>query len=428
MKSWMKTVTRRGLLLPVLCVLACVPAHVAASEPGPGFALRDGDRVVFYGDSITQDGGYARLVEAYVATRFPEWDVRFYNAGVGGDTVAGGWAGTVDLRLERDVVAAEPTVVTVMLGMNDGRYRRYDPPTFAAYAEGFEALVVRLKKALPSARLTLIQPSPFDDITRPPQFLPGYDDVLRRFGCYLGALGPRLGAAVADFRGPVNAGLRALQQEGPVLARMLVPDRVHPSAAGHLVMGAALLRAWNAPSLVTRVVIDAAAARVVASEGTELADLVATDAEASWTQLDRALPLPLDFDDGDVALAEMAGAGLEKLDQQPLAVAGLQPGRYELTIDAQVVATFTADELREGVNLARYPTPMRQQARPVRWGAESRHELQRVRRQLLVAVERQPELAEVAEALRLQDEQAQRSRRETVRPQPHRYQVRRLPY
>ena len=49
--------------------------------------------------------------------------VHFYGAGVGGDRVTGGGGGPIDQRLERDVFAEKPTVVTVMLGMNDGGYR-----------------------------------------------------------------------------------------------------------------------------------------------------------------------------------------------------------------------------------------------------------------------------------------------------------------
>ena len=37
-----------------------------------GFALREGDRVVFYGDSITDQRLYTTFVEDYVVTRFPE--------------------------------------------------------------------------------------------------------------------------------------------------------------------------------------------------------------------------------------------------------------------------------------------------------------------------------------------------------------------
>ncbi|PYQ21783.1 MAG: GDSL family lipase, partial [Acidobacteria bacterium] len=181
----------RRLALAVLALLLAPPALRAQ-----GFALQDGDRVVFYGDSITQDGRYARAAETYVATRFPEWTVTFQNAGVGGDKVTGGWAGAIDVRLDRDVIAHKPTVVTVMLGMNDGNYKAFDQATFDAYAQGYRRIVSRLKEALPGVRLTLIQPSPFDDVTRPPQFPEGYNAVLKRYGAFVQELGKAEGATV----------------------------------------------------------------------------------------------------------------------------------------------------------------------------------------------------------------------------------------
>src|SRR6266853_2365242 len=94
-----------------------------AQQAPPSFALKDGDRVVFYGDSITEQKLYTSDVEEFVLTRFPQWRVSFTHSGVGGDKVSGGRAGPVELRLERDVFAYQPTVVTVMLEMNDGYTR-----------------------------------------------------------------------------------------------------------------------------------------------------------------------------------------------------------------------------------------------------------------------------------------------------------------
>jgi lysophospholipase L1-like esterase len=394
----------------------------ALAAPAP-FALRDGDRVVFYGDSITQDGGYARFVEEYVRTRFPRWNVRFYNAGVGGDTVRGGWAGTIDVRLERDVIALRPTVVTIMLGMNDGGYRRFDPTTLAAFGDGYRALVAKLRQALPGVRLTFIRSSPFDDVARPPQFLPGYDDALRRLGCYVTMLGEKEKATVADFREPLNAGIAAVLERNPDLARQMIPDRVHPGPAGHLVMGATLLRAWSAPSLVARVEIDAAARAVVAAENAEVSGLEAAEGGISWTELDRALPLPLAFEDGEAELAQRAGADLESLDRQWLVVAGLAPGRHELRIDGESVGAFADSDLAKGVNLARYRTPMRGQAYAVRWSVEGGQEAQRVKRELLVAAAKEPALQAAADTLAARDEAVQKQRSEDARPKPHRYEL-----
>jgi lysophospholipase L1-like esterase len=407
--------------LAFLVLLAAVPG-LSAEPPAP-FALRDGDRVVFYGDSITQDGGYARLVEEYVRTRFPRWDVRFYNAGVGGDTVRGGGAGTVDVRLERDVIALRPTVVAIMLGMNDGGYKPFDPATLATFGEGYRAIVATLKQALPGVRLTFIRSSPFDDVSRPPGFAPGYDDALRRLGCYVTTLGARERAAVVDLRDPVNAGIAAVLKEDPALARMLLPDRVHPGPAGHLVMGAALLRGWNAPGRVSRVEIDAASGRLRAAENTEVTGLAATDGRLSWTQLDHALPLPLRFDDAQVELAQRAGADLEGLGRQTLAVAGLSPGRYELRIDGRAVGAFTDAELAAGVNLALHDTPMRGQAHAVKWSVAGGQEAQRVRRGLLVAAAADPALLALAEGLAARDEAVQAKRRDGASPVPRRFEL-----
>jgi lysophospholipase L1-like esterase len=403
-------------------LLLCLAGPALAADPPAPFALRDGDRVVFYGDSITQDGGYGRFVEEYVRTRFPKWDVRFYNAGVGGDTVRGGWAGPVDVRLERDVIALKPTVVTIMLGMNDGGYKPFDPTTLAAFGDGYRAIVVKLRQALPGVRLTFIRTSPFDDVSRPPQFAPGYDDALRRLGCYVTGLGGNEKATVADFRVPVNAGIAAILKDNPDLARQLVPDRVHPGPAGHTVMGATLLRAWNAPSLVARVAIDAAA-KTVAAENADATGLAATAAGLSWTQLDRALPLPVSFEDATTELAQKAGADLEGLDQELLQVTALVAGRYELKIDGQTVGAFTDAELAKGVNLAHLNTPMRWQSFSVAWAAGDGHELQKLRRRLLVASEKDPSLRATIDALAAQDEAEQKQRSEAATPKPRKYEL-----
>jgi hypothetical protein len=188
-------------------------------------------------------------------------------------------------------------------------------------------------------------------------------------------------------------------------------------------MGAALLRAWNAPALVSRVEIDAAAKAVVAAENTEVSGLAVAEDGLSWTQLDRALPLPLAFDTGETELAQRAGADVESLDRQPLVVTGLPAGRFELKIDGQALGTFAETDLAKGVNLARYRTPMRQQSYTVKWSIAGSHERQRVRRGLLVAAAQEPSLTPAAEALATQDEAAQKARREQAIPKPHRFEL-----
>src|SRR5216117_4464636 len=92
---------------------------VKTASAQSGFHLKNGDCVVFYGDSITDQRLYTTFVESYVVTRWPDWKIDFIHSGWGGDRVTGGGGGPIDRRLQRDVIAYKPTVVTIMLGMND---------------------------------------------------------------------------------------------------------------------------------------------------------------------------------------------------------------------------------------------------------------------------------------------------------------------
>src|SRR3954464_4086878 len=103
----------------VLLALTLLTGICLQAAQNGGFYLKEGDRVVFYGDSITDQRLYTTYVETYVVTRFPKADITFVHSGWGGDRVGGGTGGMIDKRLKRDVFAYKPTVMTVMLGMND---------------------------------------------------------------------------------------------------------------------------------------------------------------------------------------------------------------------------------------------------------------------------------------------------------------------
>src|SRR5579859_5515855 len=76
---WKRTAGR--LALALAAALAALPA-VRADD----FFIHDGDRVVFLGDSITEQRLYTTYIEAYALTRHPKWNLWFRNTGWGGDT------------------------------------------------------------------------------------------------------------------------------------------------------------------------------------------------------------------------------------------------------------------------------------------------------------------------------------------------------
>ena len=406
------------LVLCQLCLSAAPPA---------GFYLHDGDRVVFYGDSITDQRLYTTFIETYVITRFPQLKVSFVHSGVGGDRVTGGGAGSIDVRLPRDVIAYKPDVMTIMLGMNDGSYRAFDQKIFDTYASGYKHIVETVKEALPGIRITVVQPSPYDDVTRPPTFEGGYNKVLVRYGEFVKQLGRDDKLAVADLNGPVVAALEKANTLDADNAKKLVPDRVHPAPAGHLLMAEALLKTWQAPAIVTSVEIDAAEPAIAGATNAHVTDLAVSE-RLSWNQADEALPMPVDTKDDVMALALRASDFVEAMDQEPLKVTGLRAARYTLKIDDEVVGSFTKEEFAKGVNLATLPTPMAKQAAAVH-DLTLRHNVVHFARWRMVGVNLDniaipaAHLQAAADALDTLEADVVAQQRAAAQPKSHRYEL-----
>jgi lysophospholipase L1-like esterase len=364
-----------GLLLTALSFAS---AQTATPPATSDFAVHDGDRVVLYGDSITDQRLYSTFVEEYVLTRFPAWKVQWTQSGVGGDKVSGGAAGPIDLRIQRDILPYKPTLVTIMLGMNDGYYRPPNAAVQKTYQDGYRSMVDTILNGVPGVKLTLLGPSPYDDITHPTERI---NEVMQAYSQFDRNEADRTRQSFVDLNAPVVEVLQKVKAAHPDLASRLIPDRIHPGEGVHWVMAATILKAWHAPSLISSVTVDAHGATATDVQNASVTDVKRdkkTD-EIQWTEIENALPLPLPLAATDpVSDAALEAGNVEAaLDQETLTITGLAAGSYALTIDDQPVANFTADALQHGINLARMATPMLRQSQTLAWETEHRNELER---------------------------------------------------
>ena len=347
--------------------------------------FKDGETVCFFGDSITHGGRFHSYIYDYYLTRFPDRTVRFVNAGVSGDS-AGGAQG----RLADDVAANKPAAVVVMFGMNDvgrGNYvaepneqqRAAQRQALERYRANMERLTARLRAEAGEPRLLFVTPSPFDQtgVNDRNNNQPGCNDGLARCAEIVRELAAQNKGTVVDFHAPMTAFNLERQRSDPSFT-IIGPDRVHPGAPGHLMMAWLFLKAQDAPALVARVEIDAAAGRVVASENATVTGLEKRDGGWSFTVLEQALPFPVD----PAARPLLAWVPIEReLNQEVLTVRGLALGRYELRIDGAAVGQFDAEALAKGVNLASNDaTPQVRQARAVAQLNEARRSTETVLR------------------------------------------------
>jgi len=347
------------------------PAHAAdagsksSHKPVPLY-LKDNDRIVFYGDSITDQRLYTTYIETYCLTRFPKKNLTFIHSGWGGDRVTGGGGGPIDLRLKRDVLVYKPTVVTICLGMNDGSYRAFNQDIFNTYVNGYRHIIDTLQKELPGVRITLLTAPAYDDVTRNPSFPGGYNSTLVTYGEAVRQLGVEYNLPVADTNAPLVAALNRAQTADAPGAAKIIPDRVHPGPGGHLIMAAAVLKAWNAPATVADIEIDAATSRVVKQENSKVSNLKLNGEGLTFTHLDNTLPWPFDRDterNPDAKLT-LAVSDIESLfNRYTLKITGLKAAHYQVTVDGKAIGVVDASALASGVDLAALPgLPSNQQA------------------------------------------------------------------
>ena len=159
--------------------------------------LKAGDTILFQGDSVTDcgrsreddhylGGGYPKMIADKLASLYPVMNLKVINRGVSGDRVK-----NLAARWDADCVAVQPTVLTILIGIND-TWRRYDsndPTSTEAYLTGYRSLLERAKGETPVREIILMDPfvlpTPLDRKAWREDLNPRIDglrDIAREFG------------------------------------------------------------------------------------------------------------------------------------------------------------------------------------------------------------------------------------------------------
>ena len=338
------------LIRHCIFLAACLFAPLVLAEP----LLKDGDRMVFCGDSITDQMQYTRMVMDYFALRYPGMKLVFFNAGISGST-AGGWQNGLD----QHVLSRKPTVVSVCLGMNDGQYRAFDEKIAANYVAGMTAIVKRIKAA--GARVVLLTPGIVDDDRISPSRGRGvYNDTLARYARAVEEIAAREQVPVFNIHAlMLDVQVRAKAQDP---AFTMIPDGVHPAAPGHALMAYGLLKVLGAVTPASAAIIDVPRGTATAQRCT-VTDLQVTDDRITFTRTDDALPTYMP-PEALQAIAKYTPI-FDELSDYRLTVSGLKAGKWKLMVEDKPVGSYSADGLAKGVNLATAPGPWQQLAKAV---------------------------------------------------------------
>lgn len=330
---------QRGWQRAVYTVLAAWMATVSVAQAADGFFFQPNDRIVFLGDSITEQYQYSTDIELYLTTRFPDWNLTFINAGIGGDRAVGGAN-----RFAAHVLAEKPTCVTINFGMNDAGYGAFSPQGNKEYVDNTVKMLQAAKQT--GVRVALLSPNAVDYRKQPQRDFKLYLETQKTFYAPLKDIAAEHGASFVDQYGITRTAIERIQADQ---ADKVVPyyDGFHTAPAGGLLMAHAILTGLKAPATVSTATIDAAAG-TGSGEHCVIADVLKTANGVTFTRTDKALPLPVQ---ADWASLLPYVNNLADLNDYRLKVNGLSAGAYAVSIDGMELAAYSAEALAQGVNL-----------------------------------------------------------------------------
>jgi lysophospholipase L1-like esterase len=207
-----------GILATITLSLAVTWSATDAGEFREKLKANQPVKIVCLGDSVTgvyyHTGGrraYTAMVGVALDGAFPKARVTAINAGISGNTTADGLK-----RLQKDVLAHKPDLVTVMFGLND--MVRVPIPDFKV---NLGQIIQRCRGV--GAEVLLCTPnSVIDTSNRRIATLVDYCDAIHE-------VARKHQVPVCD----VHATYEALRSRDPVAWRLLLSDEIHPNMDGH---------------------------------------------------------------------------------------------------------------------------------------------------------------------------------------------------
>lgn len=201
--------------------------------------LKNGDIVVFAGDSVTDAGkigsymalgsGYVYYVNNIVNAFYPEITPKFINAGISGDT-------STDLlnRFDKDVLSQNPNYVFILIGAND-IWRQFDRPCYPEQAVDLPTHLSNLEDML--KKVISIGATP---VLMPTYYIESNDSDQMKNTTLLYAqaqkdLAKKYGVEVVDVQAEFDKYLTHRYSAS------LTWDRVHPGPVGSMLIAKAVL-------------------------------------------------------------------------------------------------------------------------------------------------------------------------------------------
>jgi hypothetical protein len=323
------------------------PYKLLKAPPGDGPLLKPGDRLAICGDSITEQKMYSRIMETYLTVCVPQLRITVRQFGWSGEKAPGFKA-----RMENDVLRFKPTIATTCYAMNDHNYQPYKEEYGQIYRDASRSILRSFK----ACGTRVIQGSA-GTVGKMPSWVKRAEGTVND-----------LNLSLAEFR---NIDVRLAHEEQVAFADVFLPmliggfeakqrygadymisgkDGVHPGWAGQLVMAYAFLKAMGLDGNIATITVDLQSGQATGSAGHRVLASKPGEVQVESTRYPFCATGPLD-QDSSIRSGMTLVPFNEELNRFMLVMRGGNAQRYRVTW-GETSKTYTADALRQGVNLA----------------------------------------------------------------------------
>ena len=219
-------------------------APALAADP-PKITLKDGDRIVYLGNTFAErDASYGYL-ETLLTIRHPEINFTFRNLGWSGDTVWGDARARFGTRadgfkhLKEHVLALKPTIILVAYGMNESFAGEAGLKEFEA---GLNTLLDTLAET--KAKIVLISPIPHEHLGPPLPDPAKHNADLRLYSDLMGRVATAREIPFVDLHAKFSREVpntKTVARPEGLRYKGLTDDGLHPTDFGYSVTDGVLL-------------------------------------------------------------------------------------------------------------------------------------------------------------------------------------------
>ncbi|MCX6214154.1 GDSL-type esterase/lipase family protein [Spirosoma sp.] len=332
-----KVLAALGYTIFVLLSLSCglsvaqtTPQQTTASQTS-SFELKNGERVVFLGNSLFENDFQYGYLELALSTRWPDRDITFRNLGWTGDNVYGIARSTItnpptgyDLLME-SLTKAKPTLVFLAYG---GIEAQDGEAGLGYFTEGLTKLLDKIDQL--GAQAILLSPIPVltTDLT---QNVASRNAMLETYAAAMAKLASQRGKRYIDLFNPI-------QEIGR--KTVITDNGIHLNETGYYYLTTTLEQRLGLAPRFTPVTITAGKQAGVTTGSAKLLPAAKGEPALTFAIDETLLPLPLPADDKPVT------------NNGPLLkITGLKKGFYTLTADTETLVTASASDWANGIEL-----------------------------------------------------------------------------